>query len=1018
VSDIRQRLQTTLGSAYTLGQELTGGGMSRVFLAQETALGRTVVVKVLSWELTTEMSIERFNREILVAAKLQHPHIVPVLSAGDSEGLPFYTMPFVEGESLRVRLARTKRLPIPEVVGYLRDVAKALAYAHERGIVHRDIKPDNVLITSGSATVTDFGIAKALNDSRSKTSKIGLTQIGSSIGTPAYMSPEQASGDPSVDHRTDIYAFGCLAYELLTDRTPFTGTSPQQVLAAQLSERAPDLVELRPDTPRVLADLVMGCLHKDPDSRPQKSADLVQILETITGDRATPAARPTVLHERRLMRNALAIYAFAFTTLAILTKAAIVRVGLPDWAFGGSLIAMAVGLPVTLLAGPYRSWSRAALGGVAALGVWVAIVAIFLVMRALGIGPAATLISSGKLGQRDQIILADFRYTNVDSALGRSVSDLVEQGLAESSVIRVVSPMAVAIGLQRAQRPTATLDVPLAQEIALRRGYKGIIEGEVAAVDGGYSIRLRLLSADSLAPLVSLSARGRGTEAFINNVDRVTRELRVKAGESLRQVQRTLPLSDVTTRSLDALRLYSAAHRANSVERDWRRAIDLAKRAVEIDPTFAMAWRQLGASASSGGLPDSVTDSAFARAMALRDRVSERERVFITGNFYRSGSHRDRVKSIAAWETLLSMGNAADTNVAANYLGLEYASRREFLRADSLFDMGIRADSTYTLFEYSDRVMALANAGRWDDARRAAEFARRRFPSLQRAYRQSVELLYGEGKVETFGRRLDSLDAAGVTWAKPLRSNLSARAGKLREMRELRGQALTIGAPLDRSIVDEALLLRVEIFAGTRTKERLDSLFTFIQSNPGTPRSQLPVATTFAMAGRPDRARAVLKTYDARTTDTAARRVWSPAYHVTLGEILLAEQKFAEAITEFRRGDMLPDGPSSECPLCLPWNLARAFDAANQPDSAIVMYERYLNTPAYTRFTLEFDAASLAFVHRRLGALYDARGDYTKAAKQYRDFVELWKEADASLQPRVEAVRARLKKLAIESARR
>jgi serine/threonine-protein kinase len=211
---LRDQLQQTLGSGYTVERELGGGGMSRVFVARDESLHRNIVVKVLPPELVAGVNVERFNREIVLAAGLQHPHIVPVHSAGQMDGVPFYTMPFVDGESLRARLTRTGGLPITEVIGVLRDVAKALAYAHERGVVHRDIKPDNVLMSGGSATVTDFGIAKALSASRTAAPGATLTQIGTSIGTPTYMSPEQAAGDPSTDHRADIYSFGCLGYEL------------------------------------------------------------------------------------------------------------------------------------------------------------------------------------------------------------------------------------------------------------------------------------------------------------------------------------------------------------------------------------------------------------------------------------------------------------------------------------------------------------------------------------------------------------------------------------------------------------------------------------------------------------------------------------------------------------------------------------------------------------------------------------------------------------------------------------
>ena len=332
--DLRDQLQRTLGTTYVLERELGGGGMSRVFVAHETALGRKVVVKVLSPELAAGISVDRFRREIQLAAQLQHAHIVPVLAAGETDGLPFYTMPFVEGESLRARLGGGA-LPIGEVLSYLRDVARALAYAHARGVVHRDIKPDNVLVAGGSAVVTDFGVAKALSSARGDMPGGTLTSVGTSLGTPAYMAPEQVAADPDTNHRADLYAFGAMAYELLAGRSPFGGRTPQRMLAAHLSERPETIEQLRPDTPPQLAELVMRCLEKDPGDRPQSADAVLRELDSSASSGGRSAGPAIVGASRRTLLRALGIYAAAFLAVAIVARAAIIAIGLPDWVFPG-----------------------------------------------------------------------------------------------------------------------------------------------------------------------------------------------------------------------------------------------------------------------------------------------------------------------------------------------------------------------------------------------------------------------------------------------------------------------------------------------------------------------------------------------------------------------------------------------------------------------------------------------------------------------------------------------------------
>src|SRR5215218_8099449 len=327
MTELIDRLRLALGDAYTIERELGGGGMSHVFLATERRLDRQVVIKLLPPDVAGGVSLDRFHREIQLVARLQNPHIVPVIAAGEANGVPFFTMPFVEGRSLRELLKAGTKVSIADGTNILRDVAMALAYAHERGIVHRDIKPDNVLLSGGSAVVTDFGVAKAISSAREGTSAPGgsLTQIGFSLGTPLYMAPEQAAADPSTDHRADIYSSGIMAYELFAGVPPFAGRAPAALLTAQMTETPPLLSVVRPDAPVPLVDLIRRCLEKDPSKRPQSATELIHGLDQALVSSGQPplgAVAPAPATAPKKNKTALAL-AFA-TVFDIATTTALV----------------------------------------------------------------------------------------------------------------------------------------------------------------------------------------------------------------------------------------------------------------------------------------------------------------------------------------------------------------------------------------------------------------------------------------------------------------------------------------------------------------------------------------------------------------------------------------------------------------------------------------------------------------------------------------------------------------------
>ena len=320
MTSFEERLRDSLSHAYDIERELGGGGMSRVFVATDRSLGRKIVIKLLSPELIAEVNRGRFRREIQVAAQLQHPHIVTLLSAGEDGELVYYTMPFIDGESLKSALEKNGPLSVRDVVRVLYDVVDALAYAHAHGVIHRDIKPANILRSGAHALVTDFGVAKALNAAMPSSA---MTSTGMAIGTPAYMAPEQLAGDPAADHRIDIYAVGLLAYELLSGQSPFSAGTPQAVMAALLTLDPKPLSEIRKDVPQRLSAIIMQCLAKNPDERPPTAEALLTSLDmiaTTSGEIRTKEHRvPVPAVKKRRSR-------FLVGGLAVLILAAVIGI--------------------------------------------------------------------------------------------------------------------------------------------------------------------------------------------------------------------------------------------------------------------------------------------------------------------------------------------------------------------------------------------------------------------------------------------------------------------------------------------------------------------------------------------------------------------------------------------------------------------------------------------------------------------------------------------------------------------
>ncbi len=1038
-----------MAGTYRLERELGGGGMSRTYVAVEEAFNRRVVIKVLAPELLAGLSVERFRREILLAAQLQHPHVVPVLSAGDIDGLPWFTMPYVDGDSLRQRLAEGP-VGIGEAVSILRDVARALAYAHRHGIVHRDIKPDNVLLSSGSATVTDFGIAKAISAARGSGQDLGgtLTQVGTSIGTPTYMAPEQALGDPNTDHRADIYSYGAMAYELLSGRPPFQADSPTKLVAAHLGEAPGDVAALRPDCPPLLAELVMRCLAKDADQRPQQAGDLVRVLDTITSS-GSGATAPSILRGGRIpLGKALGLWAAATAGVALTAWAASDVIGLPDWVLPGSLGVMMAGLPVILLtayvqrtafraftatpnrptgtapspqgtmatlalkASPHLSWRRAWLGGAMAVGAFAVLVIGFMVLRALGIGPMGSLQGRGVLGAREVLVVADFRGPSADAELGPTVAEALRTDLGQSQAFTVLSRATLReiLGMMgRSAESAVPFDV--AREIATREGAKAVLDGEVVRLGQGYVLSARLVGAVDGAELATFREEASNDDALLPSLGRLARAIRERSGESLRAIRASNPLERVTTPSLPALRKYVEGQRLHEVGGDTERALSLLREAVALDTAFAMAWRKIAVILNTQGSDREGALVAIDNAYRHRKRATEFEQLLAEAYYFTDGRAPDWTQAIAAYDRAMQLDSTSSTvlNNSARLL----IEERDYEAAEARFRRVVALPVTFAgAFTNLLRVQVqLKRAPAVLDT--TVQLLRARYPTSGELWHAEALAAWGNGDVAL----MDSISRAAyqATGSSGQRINAAWYAGALADMqgRPVEGLRWTARAT--------ALLAQLQDPASARFGAAYDSAYyaAHFGRDPVAARRFLSRAPIDAVPPADRRwrdlamlavimedgalARQALNGFErdlaSSNPQPEATRSWFA------GQAALASGDPAGAVPHLLRAADRQWGDDRMRTLAA---VGLAYDRSGEADSAIVLYEQAVNEYSFVPFG---PAEWLPRIHYRLGELYEARGDVDKAIANYARFVNLWRDADAALQPQVREASRRLERV-------
>ncbi|HEU4648368.1 MAG TPA: protein kinase [Gemmatimonadales bacterium] len=1038
-------VRDALRDRFRLERELGQGGMATVYLAEDLKHHRKVAVKVMRPEIAQSLGAARFLREIEIAAQLTHPHILPLHDSGEAGGFLYYVMPYVEGESLRARLVREGALPPADAARYLREVADALAYAHARGVVHRDIKPENVMLSGRHALVMDFGIAKAVSEAGGE-----LTTVGVSIGTPAYMSPEQAVADPAVDHRADLYALGVLGYEMLAGRTPFDGMTPQQVLAAHVTRAPEPLGAKAPGCPPALAALVMRCLEKQPSARPQGAAELLPLLESAStpSEGMAPLATTEVLTsgaERAIRRGHPVRVAVLFLVAAAVVLGIawmlVLQLGLPYWVLGVATVLLAIGLPIMLATGLHErrravarttavlltppetavsrwfTWRKALLGGGLAFLGLVLVAGAYTAMRMLGIGPVGTLVASGVLKERERLVLADFENHSSDTTLGTSLTEAFRVDLSQSPTLRLVDAGEMSDALARMQRPASGGITPaLAREIAERIGSKAVVSGQVDPIGTGYVLSASLISAADGRVLTAVRETAESPAALLHAIDRLSGKLRERIGESLVTIRANPPLEQVTTASLPALRRYSDAVRLMDQGRD-DEAIPFLEQAIALDSNFAMAYRKLAVAVSNSDGSRQRAAEAAAQAYRRRDRLPEVERQLTTA-FYHDVTDYDLEQQVAAYRAVLAAD--PENTIALNNLALQFTALRRWVEAESLGIRGLRVGPS------SNMTFLVMNAdlaqGRIADARAVvANYAKTQRPSTAAVRQLQSDLAMAArdypGAIAQFKELRDDQSVGidlqiratdGLARVAETRGRLAESAQYIRDFMRLSEQR-----KLPRDYVDGATrlgLLEVRYHGRPAAALALvqDALTRYpLDSMAPADRPYLSLAFFYAVAGRPDQARRLMREYETLVPE-GVRRSFRPA-PLVYGRVAEADGRLREAREAYRAGYEA----TGFCGTCGLFDLARMAEREGQADSAIALYQRAVDTPTVVgRLLAEPDA--LAPSYKRLGELYEAKGDRKRAAEYYGRFVELWKDADPVLQPGVKEIRGRLARLAQE----